>query len=172
MMNFTPLAYDAPLSADTLLQPAEAEVRVNRHADQRPPLSAEFLRHCAWEIGEQRAWQAYGPTENHVGLGLVAPYQGFAHWRIRHDWIEETRKSRGDSSWIDPVAVEYVERPLLAQRPHQAAPLPQSSFRGVRGRAPSRHAADMWLRQSDAAAQRHAVRACAQGAQPATAAPE
>jgi glycosyltransferase involved in cell wall biosynthesis len=25
------------------------------------------------------------------------PYQGFAHWRIRHDWIEQIARSRGDA---------------------------------------------------------------------------
>lgn len=93
MMNFTPLAFDAPLAPDALLHPAEAEVRISRAAHP----SADFLRHCAWEIGERRPWESYAPAENHVGLGLVAPLQGFAHWRIRHEWIEETRRKRGDA---------------------------------------------------------------------------
>ena len=60
-------------------------------------LEAEFLQKCAWEIGEQRLVDSYQPTGNHVGLGMVAPYHVFVHWRIRDDWVERTRGSKGDA---------------------------------------------------------------------------
>jgi glycosyltransferase involved in cell wall biosynthesis len=63
-------------------------------------LDAEFLRTCGWEIGEQRLVDSYQPTENHVGLGMVAPYYAFAHWRIRDEWVEHTRRHKGDA-WIN-----------------------------------------------------------------------
>jgi 1,2-diacylglycerol 3-alpha-glucosyltransferase len=59
------------------------------------PLDAEVLRSCAWQIGEERAADAYAPASNHVGLAAVTPYQGFAHWRIRTEWVEETARQRG-----------------------------------------------------------------------------
>jgi glycogen(starch) synthase len=59
------------------------------------PLDAETLRRCAWEIGEQKPADAYVPAENHVGLAAVAPNQGFAHWRIRSEWVDETARQRG-----------------------------------------------------------------------------
>lgn len=59
------------------------------------PLDAELLRRCAWEIGEERPADAYAAAENHVGLASVTPCQGFAHWRIRQDWVDETARRRG-----------------------------------------------------------------------------
>jgi glycogen(starch) synthase len=63
-----------------------------RHSRTRDP---EFLRHCAWEIGERKAAEAYTPGGNHVGLAMVAPCHGFAHWRILPEWIEQTAWQRG-----------------------------------------------------------------------------
>jgi glycosyltransferase involved in cell wall biosynthesis len=60
-----------------------------------PPLDAETLRRCAWEIGEQRAGDAYVPADNHVGLAAVTPHQGFVHWRIRQEWVDQTARQRG-----------------------------------------------------------------------------
>ncbi len=60
-----------------------------------PPLDAEDLRRYAWEIGEENPAQAYVPGDNHVGLAAVAPNQGFAHWRIRQEWVDETARKRG-----------------------------------------------------------------------------
>jgi glycosyltransferase involved in cell wall biosynthesis len=57
----------------------------------------ERLRHTAWEIGEQQAAAAYTPTTNHVGLAAVAPYQGFAHWRILPAWVEQTARRQGEA---------------------------------------------------------------------------
>jgi glycogen(starch) synthase len=96
MMNFIPLSYDAPLANETEVRPVETE---SRHGYELPaPVTdPEFLRQCAWEIGAKRASEAYMPTDNHVGLGMVAPQQGFCHWRIRHDWIEDTRQRRGNA---------------------------------------------------------------------------
>jgi glycosyltransferase involved in cell wall biosynthesis len=60
-----------------------------------PALDAELLRRCAWEIGEERAADAYAPAGNHVGLAAVTPSQGFAHWRINQNWADETARQRG-----------------------------------------------------------------------------
>ncbi len=60
-----------------------------------PSLDAETLRRCAWEIGERRPADAYAPADNHVGLAAVTPNQGFAHWRICQDWVDETARKRG-----------------------------------------------------------------------------
>src|SRR5712691_8167828 len=61
---------------------------------------ADFLRLCAWEIGEKRPTDTYVPSGNHAGLGMVSPYRGFAHWRILPDWIDRTARQRGDA-WHD-----------------------------------------------------------------------
>src|SRR5690348_10045415 len=55
----------------------------------------EFLRRCAWEIGERKPADAYVPAENHVGLCVVNPTSAFAHWRICPDWIEKMYAARG-----------------------------------------------------------------------------
>lgn len=57
----------------------------------------EFLRNTAWDISERRPADTYAPTENHVGLAMVNPCRGFAHWRILHEWIEETRRRHADA---------------------------------------------------------------------------
>jgi glycosyltransferase involved in cell wall biosynthesis len=59
------------------------------------PFDAETLRRCAWEIGEQHSADAWVPAENHVGLAAVTPHQGFAHWRLRPEWVDETAQQRG-----------------------------------------------------------------------------
>lgn len=65
-------------------------------ASRRDGKDAEFLRSCAWDIGERRAADAFSPTESHVGLAMVSPYRGFAHWRLLTDWIDETAHRHGD----------------------------------------------------------------------------
>jgi glycosyltransferase involved in cell wall biosynthesis len=65
---------------------------LNGHA--RDP---EALRRIAWEIGEQRSADAFAPAASHVGLAAVTPYQGFAHWWILPEWVEQTACSRGDA---------------------------------------------------------------------------
>jgi glycosyltransferase involved in cell wall biosynthesis len=62
---------------------------------RQPNRDPEFLRRVAWEIGERRAADHYAPTDNHVALALVSPYQGFAHWRIGQEWTNQTAWSRG-----------------------------------------------------------------------------
>ena len=57
---------------------------------------AEFLRNCAWDIGERKPAESFVPTENHVGLAMVSPYRGFAHWRLLTDWIDRTAGRCGD----------------------------------------------------------------------------
>ena len=60
-------------------------------------VDAESLRRYAWEIGEARPADAFAPTVSHVGLAPVAPYQGFAHWRILPEWVEQTARAKGDT---------------------------------------------------------------------------
>ena len=60
-----------------------------------PPPDPEVLRQIAWEIGERKAADKYVPTLSHVGLAMATPHQGYAHWRILSEWIEETKRSRG-----------------------------------------------------------------------------
>jgi len=56
----------------------------------------KFLRSCAWDIGERRPADSFAPTESHVGLAMVSPYRGFAHWRLLTDWIDRTADGCGD----------------------------------------------------------------------------
>src|SRR5262245_20779090 len=62
-----------------------------------PPPDPELLRQIAWEIGERKAADMYVPTVGHVGLAMATPQQGVAHWHILPQWIEETKRSRGDA---------------------------------------------------------------------------
>jgi glycogen(starch) synthase len=67
----------------------------NGHAHHGLARDPEFLRRCAWEIGERKPADAYAPTGNHVGIAPVAPHHGFAHWRILPGWVEQTARQRG-----------------------------------------------------------------------------
>jgi glycosyltransferase involved in cell wall biosynthesis len=69
-------------------------------APQTPNPDAEFLRRCAWEIGERRAAEAYLPSAGHVGLAAVTPYRGFAHWRVLPEWVNWTAHQKSDA-WHD-----------------------------------------------------------------------
>jgi glycosyltransferase involved in cell wall biosynthesis len=88
----------APLTSEVFLRPAAWSGR-----DAAEPAVAvtyrtpdlESLRRCAWEIGESRAAENYGGSANHVGLAPVAPREGFAHWHIRGDWVEQTAQHKG-----------------------------------------------------------------------------
>jgi glycosyltransferase involved in cell wall biosynthesis len=72
------------------------------------PPEAEALRRIAWEIGERRPAEAYTPPESHVGLAMVQPGQAFAYYRILHEWVEQTEKSRnGDWDGSRPVLRLY-----------------------------------------------------------------
>src|SRR5579871_6085130 len=73
----------------------QVELRVQITA--YPPVDAETLRRCAWEIGQERPAEAYAPATNHVGLAAVSPNQGFAHWRIDPEWVEQTAQKRGNA---------------------------------------------------------------------------
>jgi len=61
---------------------------------------AEVLRNCAWDVGERRPAEAFVPMANHVGLAMVSPCRGFAHWRILDDWIGRAAEQRG-GDWHD-----------------------------------------------------------------------
>ncbi len=69
--------------------------RIEYRLPEPVPLDAELLRRVGWEIAEARPADAYVPAENHVGLAAVTPTQGFAHWRIRPEWVDETARRRG-----------------------------------------------------------------------------
>ncbi len=75
-----------------------ARVELRLTAPAAPPLDAETLRRCAWEIGEKRPAEAYLPEDNHIALGSVSPKHGFVHWRIRQEWVDETARRRG-AAW-------------------------------------------------------------------------
>ncbi len=75
---------------------ASAQVEYRTSASATP--DAELLRRCAWEIGEEKPADAYAPSGDHVGLAAVSPHQGFAHWHIRPEWVEQTARQRG-SAW-------------------------------------------------------------------------
>lgn len=82
-----------PLSWEEEIGSPRIELRTQ--ATAFPPLDAEMLRRCAWEIGEQRPAESYIPADHHVGLAAVTPNQGFAHWRICQQWVDETARKRG-----------------------------------------------------------------------------
>ncbi len=74
-----------------------APERVRRATLRRDgPRDVEFLRRCAWEIGERRAAERYAPQVNHVGLAMVNPTQGFIHWHLSPGWVEQARERRRD----------------------------------------------------------------------------
>src|SRR5947209_10240 len=73
---------------------ADRVVHVARAPHHAPP-DAEVLRHWAWQIGQDKPAEAFTPDHNHTGLAAVLPTQGFVHWRIRPEWVEETAKRRG-----------------------------------------------------------------------------
>src|SRR3954452_25391453 len=82
------------------LGPAGPQVRQARKATPADGTGhrlrdAEFLRRCAWEIGERRPAEAHSPTEGHVGLAAVTPYEGFAHWRMLPEWVDHVARQRG-----------------------------------------------------------------------------
>jgi glycosyltransferase involved in cell wall biosynthesis len=64
-------------------------------ADRLAGPDPECLRRRAWEIGETRAADSFAPAASHVGLAMVSPGQGFAHWRILPGWVEQTAWQRG-----------------------------------------------------------------------------
>ena len=61
------------------------------------PPSQEVLRRTGWDMGVRKACDWYTPTHNHVALGMVNPFSGFAHWRILQKWIDDTAWSRGEA---------------------------------------------------------------------------
>ncbi|HEX5271784.1 MAG TPA: DUF4912 domain-containing protein, partial [Gemmataceae bacterium] len=60
-----------------------------------PPPSPERLRQVAWAVGEGRPAESYAPPGAHVGVAPVSPAEGFAHWRMPHDWVERTASRKG-----------------------------------------------------------------------------
>jgi glycosyltransferase involved in cell wall biosynthesis len=98
LMDTPDIALIEYVSPGTLAWEKELEsprIELRLSATGFPPLDAEDLRRYSWEIGEQNPADAYVPVDNHVGLAAVAPNQGFAHWRIRPEWVDETARKRG-----------------------------------------------------------------------------
>src|SRR5437867_4039258 len=62
-----------------------------------PAPPAETLRRIGWEIGEERPADGFSPPDNHVGLAMVSPTEGFAHWRVLPSWIDQTALHKGDA---------------------------------------------------------------------------
>jgi glycosyltransferase involved in cell wall biosynthesis len=60
-------------------------------------LDAQTLRDWAWKIGEQKPAEQYVPTDNHAGIGVISPVNGFAQWRIQQKWVEETATAKGQA---------------------------------------------------------------------------
>lgn len=61
-----------------------------------PPPDPEILQKCAWEIGADRAADRFTPTHCHISVGMMAPTQGYLHWRILPEWIDQTAQERQD----------------------------------------------------------------------------
>lgn len=79
-----------------------AKLNGNGHHADRPqaapaytPPDAETLRQVAWDVGQEKPAEAYAPADNHVGLAMVNPHQGYAHYRIRQEWIDRVARERG-----------------------------------------------------------------------------
>src|SRR5260370_34937409 len=70
-------------------------------------VDAELLRRVAWEIGEGKAADGYRPTCNHVGLAMVTPGQGFAHWRILEGRVERAGGPKGPG-WHKGILVRRL----------------------------------------------------------------
>ena len=107
-----------------------APERARRAAMRRAgPRDVEFLRRCAWEIGERRAAEGYAPQVNHVGLAMVNPTQGFIHWHILPEWVEQARE-RSRDSWhhcrmvVRLYDVSYIHFTGLNAHRIQDHPLP------------------------------------------------
>jgi glycosyltransferase involved in cell wall biosynthesis len=83
-----------------MLSPQLMDCLVLTSQPPAPPARDEFLRRVAWEIGEEGAADSFTPMENHVGLGMVSPTEGFAHWRLLPAWIEHRARQLGDG-WRD-----------------------------------------------------------------------
>ena len=97
--------------------------------ESTPLPDAETLRNYAWDIGQRKPAEAFVPMASHVGLAMVSPCQGFAHWRILDDWIQRTAQRHGDA-WhncrmvLRLYDVSYVEFNGLNANRIEDHPLP------------------------------------------------
>jgi glycosyltransferase involved in cell wall biosynthesis len=76
--------FACPDVPDTVVRTSRASIR-----------DPDFLRRCAWEIGEQGPADNYCPTQSHVGLAAVSPAVGFAHWNLLPEWVDQMARARG-----------------------------------------------------------------------------
>ena len=72
---------------------ASAQVEYHTAASHAP--DAELLRRCGWEIGEEKATDAYAPADNHIGLAAAAPIRVSSTGAFRPEWVEQTARQRG-----------------------------------------------------------------------------
>ncbi len=87
LLDLDPVATQVPSG-----HPRDAVEVVESPDDPKDP---EFLRQLAWDIGARRPAERYAPPASHVGLAMVTPAQGFAHWHIRQDWVDQTARQKG-----------------------------------------------------------------------------
>jgi glycosyltransferase involved in cell wall biosynthesis len=97
IMDLGPTEYLAPARVfnTSVSAPHENGKHQGPFERREPRLAMELLRQCAWEIGEQRPADRYGPDASHVGLAMVHPTHGFAHYHMLLGWVEETARARG-----------------------------------------------------------------------------
>jgi glycosyltransferase involved in cell wall biosynthesis len=101
-MSILTNGFIAPTGAESLLRQTGQPLVANGHDQEVAAVShcildAETLRRRVWEIGETRAADMYCPPAGHVGLAPVAPCEGFAHWRILPEWVDQTARHKGDA---------------------------------------------------------------------------
>jgi glycosyltransferase involved in cell wall biosynthesis len=58
-------------------------------------LDEQFLRRCAWQIGERRPHETFVCPDNYVALSVVTPGQAFIVWRVQQSWIDHLARSKG-----------------------------------------------------------------------------
>jgi glycosyltransferase involved in cell wall biosynthesis len=105
------------------LEGAPVALTPSRSPDQ------EALRRTAWEVSERRLGDNYAPPDNHVGLAMVHPNQGFAYWQMLPGWVEQVARSRGGAWDLSrPVLrlydVSYIQFNGLNAHRIQDEPLP------------------------------------------------
>ncbi len=70
-------------------------VRCARTPQPEVVLDEEFLRRCAWQIGERRPHEAYVCPDSYLALSVVTPGQAFVVWRVQQRWIDHLARTKG-----------------------------------------------------------------------------
>ena len=92
--SHSPDAADASAPTPTPTPPVSVPAPIPVVATPAIP-SQETMRRVGWEIGERKPAAQYVPEASHVALHWVAPRHGFAHWRIKPEWIDKIARERG-----------------------------------------------------------------------------